>query len=255
MGYYSADYSMIIGTLDVQDLAPQFIIMFEQLSERSSGPTVIVEAPHGQYQTAALALAGAFMQESDVAALVNDSRVLIIAPDSENPLVTLEHVKRIQQHFRYKTINNTGLIVVIPDAAQLSLAVQNALLKTTEELQFPHHILFGVQHADQLLQTIQSRSQVINLSLKEGTITPEIAHFWNMFLAADVVSRHEIIETHFSKKTKKGQAQREQLEAYIIGIQQLHETYPEVDLRRIEYFRKICHTVNSQMILDSFLFL
>ncbi len=246
---------MIIGSLDTQDLAPQFVTLFEQLSRRSTAPTVIVEAPHGQYQTAALALAGVCIQESDITTVVNDPRVLIIAPDSENPLVILEHVKRIQQHFRYKTINNAGLVVVIPDATQLSLAVQNALLKTTEELQFPHHILFGVQHADQLLQTIQSRSQTINLSMEEGVVNPEIADFWNMFLAADVTARHAMIETHFSKKTKKGQAQRDQLEAYIIGMQQLHETYPEVDLRKIEYFRKICHTVNSQMILDSFLFL
>jgi hypothetical protein len=251
---------MIIGEHNLFESQLQFTALCTQLSEvhpqlNTSNPAIIVESARGAYQVATLALGSRIAQHSALDDFIQQPNVLIIALDPQIETIKLEHVKLIQKHFSYKTTNNTPLLAIIPDATQLSLPVQNALLKTAEELQAPHYIIFGVQNADQLLPTIQSRSQVITLTTQEQATAEEITNFWQTFLPADISARKQLIETHFSKKTKKGQLERDRIEDYIIGLQRLTFTASAEQLKMIEYFRKICHTVNSQLILDSFLFL
>ncbi len=246
---------MIVGAIP-ESLTNQFTVVREQLGDAViSSSTIIIEAAYHQHQVASLAFASRILQQTKLTSLGDSPNVLIIMPDSETSGLKLEDVKLIQQHFRYKAVGDALTVAIIPDATQLSVPVQNALLKTAEELQFPQYLIFGVQHSTELLQTLQSRCQVITTNVKEQVIADVITNFLNTFLKADITIRRELIENNFSKKTKKGQQQRDRIEDYIIGLQRLGVVQSPGQQQKIEYFRKICHTVNSQMIFDSFLFL
>ncbi len=246
---------MIVGELSHAATGDLFIEAQKELQNIGTiAPIIILESAHNKHQAASIALASVLQEKSTAQALVEDPHVLILFPDNTETLKRV-HIELVQKHFHYKTTENTGRIVVIPDATQLSVIVQNALLKTAEELHLPHHIIFGVQHADQLLPTIQSRSQVITVAVEDEDSPDHIIEFWRTFFAGNSSERKRLIDAQFSKKTKKGQEQREQLEAYIVTLQKMHLVKDAEIIKKIEYFRKICHTVNSQMILDSFLFL
>ncbi len=117
----------------------------------------------------------------------NSPDVLWFEPDSK---LGVDQAKQINSHFSLKPFQETGRVVVITQAQNLTDAAQNALLKTIEEL--PHHAIFilGADQSNQLLPTFLSR-------IEQELILSEVSHDISIaqdFLKADIERRFTIIE-------------------------------------------------------------
>ena len=90
-----------------------------------------------------------------------DVKVLEKAEDKKN--IPISEVKQIIKESSFKPVIAKVKAVVIKDAQYLSTEAQNALLKTLEEV--PEYIIYilSVNHPDNLLSTIRSRSILNNV--------------------------------------------------------------------------------------------
>lgn len=76
------------------------------------------------------------------------------------PSISIQKVKSIEKFLSQKPFQNKQKIVFIPQADQLTLPAQNALLKTLEEPPAHSLIILISAHQNQLLPTIISRCEI-----------------------------------------------------------------------------------------------
>lgn len=76
----------------------------------------------------------------------------------------IAEARKIKAHFATKPYSSKGKTVVIEDAAVMTEEAQNALLKTFEELPKEAMIILGARSDANLLPTILSRCEIINLT-------------------------------------------------------------------------------------------
>ncbi|MBU1500301.1 hypothetical protein KKE48_05535, partial [Patescibacteria group bacterium] len=86
--------------------------------------------------------------------------VLII---EAKPSIKIEAVRQLEKFLSHKPYQNDQKIVFIPQADQLTLPAQNALLKTLEEPPAHSLIILVSPHQNQLLPTIISRCEIHRL--------------------------------------------------------------------------------------------
>ncbi len=80
--------------------------------------------------------------------------------------------KKIKEFFSFKPFVAKGRVVVLEDASILTLEAQNALLKTIEELPREAVLIMGTNSNANLLPTVVSRCEIINLEA-QGTSKQE----------------------------------------------------------------------------------
>lgn len=102
----------------------------------------------------------------------------------------VDQAKQINSHFSLKPFQETGRVVVISQAQNLTDAAQNALLKTIEEL--PHQAIFilGADQSNQLLPTFLSRIEQQLIQSDDSTNLTAAQDF----LKADIEKRFSLVE-------------------------------------------------------------
>lgn len=95
--------------------------------------------------------------------------VLII---KAKPSIKIEAVRQLEKFLSHKPYQNDQKIVVIPQADQLTLPAQNALLKTLEEPPAHSLIILVSPHQNRLLPTIISRCEIHQL-VADSSLAPE----------------------------------------------------------------------------------
>lgn len=85
---------------------------------------------------------------------------------SEEEKLGVAQAKQIIEHLGLKAYQEGPQTVVVLQAEELTPEAQNSLLKTLEEPPVNSLILLGVSSEDQLLPTILSRCNVLNLNFK-----------------------------------------------------------------------------------------
>lgn len=84
----------------------------------------------------------------------------VLEPEDAS-VVTIDQVRRLHERLPYQPLTSSRRVVLIPEAARLSLEASNALLKVLEEP--PTHVVFLLATAqrDRILPTILSRCQAV----------------------------------------------------------------------------------------------
>ncbi len=81
----------------------------------------------------------------------------------ETSKLGIEQARIIKQHFSLKPYSAKGRTVALEDASTLTHEAQNALLKTIEELPKEAILILGASSDANLLPTILSRCEIVNL--------------------------------------------------------------------------------------------
>lgn len=108
----------------------------------------------------------------------------------------IEQARKIKQHLLLKPFQAKGKVIVIEDAAALTTEAQNALLKTLEEPPPQTVVLLGVASESELLPTILSRCQIINLThdTKDISLDNDLQQDISKLLKANFSERFAYIE-------------------------------------------------------------
>jgi len=140
-----------------------------------------------------------------------DPDTLIIKPD---PSITIQTVRSIEKFLSKKAYHKDLKLVIIIKADQLTLPAQNALLKTLEEPPAHSQIFLLTAFPDQLLPTIISRCQIINLPTSYQLSPPELKKQAKLFQQISTASLSQ-------KIILAGQLAKNKNEALLLCQQQL----------------------------------
>jgi len=88
------------------------------------------------------------------------------------PSIKIKAIRQLEKFLSHKPYQNDQKIVFIPQADQLTLPAQNALLKTLEEPPARSFIILVSPHQNQLLPTIISRCEIHQL-IPDSSLDPE----------------------------------------------------------------------------------
>lgn len=91
--------------------------------------------------------------------------LMYIGPEEK---LGMEQAKKIKNFLKLKPYQAKGQTIVLTSADNLTMDAQNALLKTLEEHAEEVTFLLGASAEDQLLSTLVSRCQIINLQIDHG---------------------------------------------------------------------------------------
>lgn len=120
--------------------------------------------------------------------------ILYFSADSK---LGIEQARIIKKHFSLKPYLAKGRVVVLEDAANLTIESQNALLKTIEELPKQALLILGADSDANFLPTVLSRCQVIYVN-NPGMSTYHIPGMGNedigKILNSNIQERFEYIE-------------------------------------------------------------
>jgi len=83
---------------------------------------------------------------------------------SNEESIKISHIRQISHFLTLKPHSSSHKLVIIENAAGLTLEASNALLKTLEEPSEHSILILSVENEDQIIPTIQSRCQKIRLS-------------------------------------------------------------------------------------------
>lgn len=144
--------------------------------------------------------------------------VLIIEPDSGS--IKVDQVRQISEFMTYLPSNGKLKYVLIDDANMMTLATQNALLKSLEESR--HTVFFLISHEDVLLDTIVSRSksilfEALTKEQVKDCLSHNVAEIDDFVL--DLCSGH--IGLYYLYMDKSYKSFRNECEAIINGIVQM----------------------------------
>lgn len=97
----------------------------------------------------------------DMAAELTGNKQLVMVIEPEKGLIPIERVRQLYGETR--SIQRTARCIVIDDADSMSRDAQNSLLKLLEEPAKNVHFILTTHHFEQLLETIRSRTQNIDV--------------------------------------------------------------------------------------------
>ncbi len=107
----------------------------------------------------------------------------------------IQQAKKIIEHLSFKPLKAEGKAVVVESAQNLTVEAQNALLKTLEEPPEQALIILAAEDENNLLPTILSRCQLININQARGTDNlSEDEDQVEQFIKMDVTGRFDFIE-------------------------------------------------------------
>jgi DNA polymerase-3 subunit delta' len=95
-----------------------------------------------------------------------------IIPQSNS--IGIDEIRELRKTLNFSPIESKKRFIVIRESEKLTIPASNTLLKMIEEPPAHTHFFFTVQEKNQLLQTIQSRSQFVYFSPLDPPILNEI---------------------------------------------------------------------------------
>jgi len=123
-----------------------------------------------------------------------------------NASIGVEQTRTFIRELSIKSGKNTFTAGIIPDAHLLTIAAQNALLKTIEEPPANTIMLLETLSEDALLPTIRSRCQHIILP-GHTTLTPQdclpLYAWWETLLGSPLGKRLALLDSILEKKTSE----------------------------------------------------
>lgn len=133
--------------------------------------------------------------------LVPQPDVLIIEAE---PSISIQKIKTLAKFLSRKPYQNDQKIVFIPQADQLTLPAQNALLKTLEEPPAHSLIILVSPHQSRLLPTIISRCEIHQL-VSDSSLAPEFITFqkkiYSTIINQSIGQRINFISQYFGSKS------------------------------------------------------
>ena len=84
----------------------------------------------------------------------------LLTIESDTPNIGIESIRSIISFLSTSPFKSSNKVVMIPQAHRLTLAAQNALLKTLEEPPIYAILILFISNSDQLIPTIVSRCQI-----------------------------------------------------------------------------------------------
>ncbi len=112
--------------------------------------------------------------------LANNSDIITISPDGS--WIKKDQIQEIKEKFMTKSLDNHVRIYIIKEADKLNKQAANALLKFLEE---PDNQLIGIlvcRNRYQVLETLQSRCQLLSLLGEQTLIQIEDENFFHDFI-------------------------------------------------------------------------
>ena len=174
---------------------------------------------------------------------LNSPDFILITPE---PSIGIEKLRELLPKIFLKPYQSPQKIVVIENAHKMTTEAQNSFLKTLEEPPEKTIILLLVENLDQLLPTIISRCQVINLLPQKQNIEQiDISEIQKMPLGLRFKKASEIASTRESAQTWLKNA-----------ILSLHKTVTESADLIIKFqvaLAKIDQNVNHKLVLENLL--
>lgn len=164
--------------------------------------------------------------------------------DNESKL-GVEQVKKIREYISIRPYSSNKKGVVVQNSGKLTIDAQNALLKTLEELPGYAFFILGAERLGDLIETVQSRCQIINL--EAGGKRQEARFFQDIEKLAglSIQERFEYVE----KLEDKEQFLKELVFYFQVKIKENFEYYDYVKiiLKAIEWKNQ---NVNIRAILE-----
>lgn len=152
---------------------------------------------------------------------------------------------KIRKHFSLKPYSAGGRMAVLEDAAEITIEAQNALLKTIEELPKEAILLLGASSDANLLPTILSRCEIINLKNTNNNIletTDKYIKDMEELLNSSIEERFVYVE-----KLKD----REEFLKALVGCFHRHlPDYPKFTAQLLQAERWAKQNVNIRAILE-----
>lgn len=111
--------------------------------------------------------------------------------------LNMDQAKKIKNFLKLKPYRAKGQMIAVIAAENLTTEAQNALLKTLEEHAEDVNLILGAGHVEQLLETLVSRCQVINLEHTEEVNTKETEKFYKQIetlIPASIEERFKFME-------------------------------------------------------------
>ena len=104
-------------------------------------------------------------------------------------ILKIETALEVRKYLEFKSIKSYYRIALISASFGLTIEAQNSLLKITEE---PHEqaiIFLIINHEDQLLKTLRSRFEIIDLKVNENILNIKVEQDLSLDLASNFLKR------------------------------------------------------------------
>lgn len=183
--------------------------------------------------------------------LIEKPDLLIFNPD---PTITIKQVRSIEKFLSFKPVSLDSKYCVLNKAHLLTLPAQHAILKILEEPPVSAQIILTCPHQDQLLPTIVSRCQLINLKpikLSQKTIDKQFK-LYQKISNAGLGDRILLIKDHTKDSTTAKKFIRLQTKA--LRAKLLKKPTPNLTqtLKHLHLaFQQINTNVNPKLVLES----
>lgn len=176
--------------------------------------------------------------------------LLVLEP---NPSITIKQVRSIEFFLSRKPIKQDYNLVVILQADKLTLQAQNAILKTLEEPPSNSKIILLSPTQNDLIGTITSRCQLINLNsnlkLSKATQTEQL-NLFNQIVNSNTAQRITLAFNHAKTKDQALNFLEDQLHFIKDSIL----TYPELIRHILTSINQLKANVNPKFVLEVLFF-
>jgi DNA polymerase III subunit delta' len=189
----------------------------------------------------------AYVKEKASEQKINAFDITIIEKDSSkknSQTIGIEDIKAIQEKLFLKPIKSKSKFIVIEDAQLLTPEAQNALLKVLEEPPANTNIILGTETTEALLQTIQSRCQIIQLEEDRKKLSEKTVEELNLFITS-------LPDLSISERLKQAELLAKDKDKALLWIENLTLVLREKLLKK--YFTDISQTKtrNTSLTLNS----
>ncbi|MEA3355500.1 MAG: hypothetical protein U9Q63_03390 [Patescibacteria group bacterium] len=176
--------------------------------------------------------------------------VRILKPD---PSITIKQVRDIEIFLSKKPYKNNKNIVLIINSEKLTIPAQNALLKTLEEPPKNSLIILLTKNQNQLLETITSRCQIIQLKnqtkLSKDTRLAQKT-IYNQLVKSSIPKRIGLISTYAANKKEAIQFCKNQILFLKPNIINHHQLIKKLTLS----INRLNANLNPKLALESLFF-
>ncbi|MBU0619054.1 hypothetical protein KKD62_02340 [Patescibacteria group bacterium] len=187
--------------------------------------------------------------------------LLLLEPEQS---ISIAQVRNMIRFLSKKPFQAQTKVVLIHQSQQLTLPAQNALLKTLEEPPDNSYIILTAPNQDQLIPTIQSRCQIINLKPEPDKLPAaqqaELLIFNHQLIQASLGQRLVLIQPYSANRSS---AQKFILEQILFWQKALHQPKLAAKLkvqdkqisRILQALLKadnlLKHNINTKLLLDN----
>ncbi len=187
--------------------------------------------------------------------LVPQPDVLIIKAE---PSIKIEAIRQLEKFLSHKPYQNDQKIVFIPQADQLTLPAQNALLKTLEEPPAHSLIILVSPHQNRLLPTIISRCEIHQLA-SDSTLDPEFItlqkNIYSTIAHHSIGQRINFISQYFGSKISALEFCQDQLK-YLRSLMLTKNQFVFLPIIKAlsQAITRLNQNLNPKLVLENLIF-